>query len=66
METASSSWRWKGKSLWLGNGGEEVNVETRALQYYEGLGYRGFVRLLSAFSGHRLTALLDSILKPVS
>jgi hypothetical protein len=41
-------------------------VETRALQYYEGLGYRGFVRLLSAFSGHRLTALLDSILKPVS
>ena len=37
----SAGWRWKGKSLWRGVDGTEVNVETRALQYYEGLGYKG-------------------------
>ena len=37
----SAGWRWKGKSLWRGVDGNEVNVETRALQYYEGLGYKG-------------------------
>ncbi|KAG6812134.1 hypothetical protein H0H92_004249 [Tricholoma furcatifolium] len=34
--------RWKGKSLWRGRNGEEVNVECRALQYYETLGFKGF------------------------
>ncbi|KAF8237701.1 hypothetical protein L208DRAFT_1388872 [Tricholoma matsutake] len=31
-----------GKSLWRGKNGEELNVETRALQHYESLGYKGF------------------------
>ena len=31
-----------GKSLWRGENGEELNVEMRALQYYENLGYKGF------------------------
>ncbi|KAJ7686535.1 VRR-NUC domain-containing protein [Mycena rosella] len=37
----SVPWRWTGKSLWAGKEGP-VNVETRALQYYEELGYKGF------------------------
>ncbi|KAF5386729.1 hypothetical protein D9615_001528 [Tricholomella constricta] len=38
----SDNWKWKGKSIWRGINGEEINVETRALQHYEGLGYKGF------------------------
>ncbi|KAH0583471.1 hypothetical protein H2248_009100 [Termitomyces sp. 'cryptogamus'] len=34
--------KWKGKSLWRGRNGEQINVECRALQYYEDLGYKGF------------------------
>ncbi len=34
---------WTGKSVWKGRDGEEVNVETFALQHYETLGYKGFV-----------------------
>lgn len=34
--------RWKGKSLWRGRNGEQVNVECRALQYYEDFGYKGY------------------------
>ncbi|TFK63345.1 hypothetical protein BDN72DRAFT_847701 [Pluteus cervinus] len=30
------------KSVWVGMDGEHVNVETRALQYYEMLGFKGF------------------------
>jgi len=37
----TDGWRWKGKSLWRGVDGDEVNVETRALQYYDGLGHKG-------------------------
>ncbi|KAG6871888.1 hypothetical protein C0995_015385 [Termitomyces sp. Mi166 len=37
-----TSRRWKGKSLWRGRNGEQVNVECRTLQYYEDLGYKGF------------------------
>jgi len=32
----------KGKSIWKGQGGEVVNVETYALQHYERLGYKGY------------------------
>lgn len=32
----------KGKSIWKGEGGEVVNVETYALQHYERLGYKGY------------------------
>ncbi|GLB34607.1 putative VRR_NUC [Lyophyllum shimeji] len=38
----SDNWKWKGKSIWRGVNGEELNVESRALQYYESLGYKGF------------------------
>ncbi|RDB22242.1 Fanconi-associated nuclease 1 [Hypsizygus marmoreus] len=38
----SDDWKWKGKSIWKGLNGEEVNVEIRALQYYESMGYKGF------------------------
>jgi Fanconi-associated nuclease 1 len=38
--------KWKGKSVWQGRDGDEVSVETLALQYYENLGYRGFVHPL--------------------
>ncbi|KAJ7772094.1 VRR-NUC domain-containing protein [Mycena maculata] len=34
-------WHWTGKSLWQGKDGT-CNVETRALQYYETHGFRGF------------------------
>ncbi|EJD02252.1 uncharacterized protein FOMMEDRAFT_147288 [Fomitiporia mediterranea MF3/22] len=34
--------RWTGKSLWYGKSGEEVNVETLVLHYYELDGYKGF------------------------
>ncbi|KAF9495876.1 hypothetical protein BDN71DRAFT_1447067 [Pleurotus eryngii] len=34
--------KWIGKSVWVGRGGDEVNVETRALQYYERQGFKGF------------------------
>ncbi|PCH37697.1 hypothetical protein WOLCODRAFT_113993 [Wolfiporia cocos MD-104 SS10] len=34
--------KWKGKSIWKGRDGEEVNVETLALQHFEDLGYRGY------------------------
>ncbi|KAJ7502993.1 VRR-NUC domain-containing protein [Mycena galericulata] len=34
-------WRWTGKSLWQGKDGT-CNVETRALQYYEEHGFKGF------------------------
>ena len=27
--------------MWKGRGGEEINVEMLALQYYEKLGYKG-------------------------
>ncbi|KAJ7125136.1 VRR-NUC domain-containing protein [Mycena epipterygia] len=37
----NAPWRWKGKSLWMGKDGP-VNVETRALLYYEELGFQGF------------------------
>jgi Fanconi-associated nuclease 1 len=43
----SDSWKWKGKSLWKGKDEEQVNVETRALQYYENMGFKGFVCLSS-------------------
>ncbi|KAG7448357.1 uncharacterized protein BT62DRAFT_767164 [Guyanagaster necrorhizus] len=33
---------WTGKSLWLGERNEEVNVETRTLQAYAQQGYKGF------------------------
>ncbi|KAF4608206.1 hypothetical protein EYR40_000550 [Pleurotus pulmonarius] len=33
--------KWVGKSVWLGRGNEEVNVETRALQYYERQDFKG-------------------------
>ncbi|KAG6864216.1 hypothetical protein C0991_011474, partial [Blastosporella zonata] len=39
---ASDTWKRKGKSIWRGRNGEQVNVESRALQYYEDLGYKGF------------------------
>lgn len=39
----SDNWKWKGKSIWKGRDDEHVNVETRALQYYEDLGYKGSV-----------------------
>lgn len=32
----------KGKSIWEGQGGEVVNVETYALQHYERFGYKGY------------------------
>ncbi|KAJ6589891.1 VRR-NUC domain-containing protein [Mycena vulgaris] len=32
---------WRGKSIWAGKEGP-VNVETRALEYYENLGFKGF------------------------
>jgi Fanconi-associated nuclease 1 len=32
----------KGKSTWKGQGEENVNVETYALQHYERLGYKGY------------------------
>jgi hypothetical protein len=35
-----------GKSIWRGRDDEEVSVETVALQYYEDMGYKGFVRFL--------------------
>ncbi|KAF8077614.1 VRR-NUC domain-containing protein [Lyophyllum atratum] len=38
----SDTWKWKGKSIWRGVNGEELNVESRTLQYYESLGYKGF------------------------
>ncbi|KAF9469395.1 VRR-NUC domain-containing protein [Collybia nuda] len=38
----TKEWKWKGKSIWKGRDDEHVNVETRALQYYEDLGYKGF------------------------
>ncbi|KAJ6631580.1 VRR-NUC domain-containing protein [Mycena sp. CBHHK59/15] len=38
----SGKWRWKGKSLWKGKDGSSINVETRALEYYETLGFKGF------------------------
>lgn len=31
----------KGKSIWKGRDGDEVNVETIALQHYENAGYKG-------------------------
>ena len=31
----------KGKSVWRGRDGEQVNVEALALQHYEKLGYKG-------------------------
>ena len=31
-----------GKSIWRGRDGDEINVEILALQYYEGLGYKGY------------------------
>ena len=34
--------KWKGKSLWRGRNGEQINVECRALQHYEELGYKGY------------------------
>ncbi|KAJ7099557.1 VRR-NUC domain-containing protein [Mycena belliarum] len=37
----SASWSWKGKSIWEGKEGP-VNVETRALEYYAELGFKGF------------------------
>ncbi|KAF7362260.1 Fanconi-associated nuclease [Mycena venus] len=42
-ETAKTTkWRWTGKSLWQGKDGT-VNVETRALQYYDEVhGFKGF------------------------
>ncbi|KAF9025775.1 hypothetical protein BDZ89DRAFT_1068019 [Hymenopellis radicata] len=33
--------KWGAKSVWYGDRNEEVNVETRALQDYEKLGYKG-------------------------
>lgn len=38
--------QWKGKSLWVGKCGEEVNVETLALQHYELQGFKGLVRII--------------------
>lgn len=35
---------WKGKSIWRGRDGDEVTVETLALQHYEDMGYQGFVQ----------------------
>jgi fanconi-associated nuclease 1 len=32
--------------VWKGTGGEEINVETLALQYYEKMGYKGCVCLV--------------------
>ncbi|KAG5644053.1 hypothetical protein DXG03_009205 [Asterophora parasitica] len=42
--TAKTSLDWKstGKSVWRGLCGGEVNVETRALQHYELMGFKGF------------------------
>ncbi|KAJ6593456.1 VRR-NUC domain-containing protein [Mycena capillaripes] len=40
---SSTKWRWTGKSLWRGKDGGPVNVETRALEYYEAeFGFKGF------------------------
>lgn len=36
--------RSTGKSIWRGRDGEEVNVETLALQHYESLGYKGYAK----------------------
>ncbi|KAG6908582.1 hypothetical protein DXG01_004068 [Tephrocybe rancida] len=38
----SDNWKSKGKSIWRGRDGDEVNVECKALQHYEGKGYKGF------------------------
>ncbi|KAG6816690.1 hypothetical protein H0H87_003778 [Tephrocybe sp. NHM501043] len=38
----SANWKWKGKSIWRGRNGDTLNVEQRALEYYEDLGFKGF------------------------
>lgn len=43
---------WTGKSLWRGEGNEEVNVETRTLQAYAEQGYKGCVFLTWRTSQH--------------
>jgi hypothetical protein len=35
-------WKWTGKSVWIGKDGNDVNVETLALQHYESFGFKGF------------------------
>jgi fanconi-associated nuclease 1 len=42
--TAKVQMAWTGKSVWVGNDSENVNVETLALQHYEKLGFKGQVR----------------------
>lgn len=40
---SSFQFKKKGKTVWVGRDGEEVNVETLALQHYEAQGYKGYV-----------------------
>lgn len=40
--TGNGGRKWGAKSVWYGDRNEEVNVETRALQDYEKVGYRGY------------------------
>ncbi|KIY50727.1 hypothetical protein FISHEDRAFT_56908 [Fistulina hepatica ATCC 64428] len=42
LPNTSNNWKWKGKSLWQGRGGDSVYVEIFALQQYEDDGYKGF------------------------
>ena len=38
-------WKPAGKSIWEGRDKDKVTVEMRALQYYEDMGFKGFVLL---------------------
>ena len=38
-------WKPPGKSIWEGRDKDKVTVEMRALQYYEDMGFKGFVLL---------------------
>jgi len=39
-----------GKSIWKGKNDEKLSVEAFALQHYESLGYKGYVRISSRTS----------------